>query len=79
MDDRYDMYPRSIIDEYFTLTRAKPGWADVLRRNDIQVIVWPRDDPFAALVAASGHWRTIERDRARVVLVRDDVTLRSPR
>ncbi len=75
MDDRYDMYPRSLIAQYFTLTRAQPGWADVLRRNDIRVIVWPRDDPLAALVAASGHWRTVERDRTRVVLVRDDVTL----
>jgi hypothetical protein len=76
IDDRYDMYPRSVIEAYFTVARAQPGWAAVLRRYDIHVIVWPRNDPFVALVEASGHWRMIEHDPTRVVLVRDDVAVR---
>jgi hypothetical protein len=73
IDDRYDMYPRAVIDDYFTLARARPGWAAVLARRDIQVIVWPRGDPLVSLVEGSGHWRRLAQDPDRVVLVRDDV------
>jgi hypothetical protein len=67
------MYPRAVIDDYFTLARARPGWAAVLARRDIQVIVWPRGDPLVSLVEGSGHWRRLAQDPDRVVLVRDDV------
>jgi len=76
IDDRYDMYPRSVIDAYFTLAEAKPGWAAVLRRYDIQVIVWDRSEPLAGLVEESGRWRRVYQDAHRVVLVRDDVPVR---
>jgi len=73
IDDRYDMYPRAVINDYFTLARARPGWAAVLARWDIQVIVWPRGDPLVSLVEGTGHWRLVTQDQARVLLVRDDV------
>jgi hypothetical protein len=73
IDDRYDMYPRAVINDYFTLARARPGWAAVLARWDIQVIVWPRGDPLVSLVEGTGHWRLVTQDQSRVLLVRDDV------
>lgn len=76
IDDRYDMYPRSVIEDYFTVARAQPGWEAVLRRYDIHVIVWAKNDPLIALVEATGHWRMIEHDHTRVVLVRNDVAVR---
>ena len=33
IDDRYDMYPRPVIDDDLILTRARPGWAAVLARG----------------------------------------------
>ena len=73
IDDRYDMYPRPIISDYFTLAEARPGWDTVLRRENIQVIVWPRGDPLVTLVEDTGHWRVRYQDPRRVLLVRDDV------
>ncbi len=73
IDDRYDMYPRPIIADYFTLARSQPGWDAVLQRENIQVIVWPRGDPLVALVEDTGRWRVRDEDRDRVLLVRDDV------
>ena len=73
LDDRYDMYPRPVINDYFTLARARPGWAAVLARWDIQVIVWARGDPLVSFVEGTGHWRLVTQDHARVLLVRYDV------
>jgi hypothetical protein len=73
IDDRYDMYPRPIIADYFTLARSAPGWDAVLKREDIQVILWPRGDPLVTLVEDTGQWRVLYQDHARVLLVRDDV------
>ena len=32
IDDRYDMYPTSVIYDYFDLTGAKPGWSQGARQ-----------------------------------------------
>lgn len=76
MDDRYDMYPRRVINDYLTVSRAQPGWARVLARYDVEVIVWRRADPLVSLVLGTHQWRTVHTDRDRVVLVRDDVPVR---
>ena len=43
IDDRYDMYPTSVIYDYFDLTGAKPGLVTVLDKYDVDVIVWGKD------------------------------------
>jgi len=73
LDDRYDMFPRPLIADYFTLLHGRPGWDRVLTRYNIEVIVWQPTDPLVQLVEASGHWRSVYRDHSRVVLVRNDV------
>ena len=52
IDDRYDMYPTSVIYDYFDLTGAKPGWSRVLDKYDVDVIVWGKD---TALGVAARH------------------------
>lgn len=76
IDDRYDMYPRPVINAYFTLAEAKPGWEAVLNRYNIQVIVWARAEPLVGLVEESGQWHRVYQDANRVVLVRDGVPVR---
>jgi len=76
IDDRYDMYPRPVINAYFTLAEAKPGWEAALDRYGIQVIVWARSEPLVGLAEASGHWHLVYQDHTRVVLVCDGVTVR---
>ncbi len=70
IDDRYDMYPRSVIFDYFTLTGAKPGWDEVLDRYDVEVIVWGKDSSLAALLDQSSDWERVHRDATDAVWVR---------
>ena len=67
IDDRYDMYPTSVIYDYFTLTAAKPGWDAVLDRYDVDVIVWKRDTPLASLLDQSSGWKRVYRDAVDAV------------
>jgi hypothetical protein len=67
IDDRYDMYPTSVIYDYFELSSAKPGWDAVLDRYDIETIVWKRDTPLASLLDESSGWRRVYRDSVDAV------------
>ena len=59
IDDRYDMYPTSVIYDYFDLTGAKPGWSRVLDKYDVDVIVWGKDTALASLLDTSGDWHRV--------------------
>jgi hypothetical protein len=63
MDDRFDMYPTSVIDDYFKLTRGGRGWSAVLERHDVETIVWPVSSPLGSLLDQSSQWdRVFTRD-----------------
>jgi hypothetical protein len=70
IDDRYDMYPRSVIFDYFDLTAGKPGWSKVLDKYDVDVIVWGKDSSLAALLDQSSGWQRVHRDASDAVWVR---------
>ena len=40
-DDRYDMYPVSITNDYNKILSLKPGWEKVLDKYKIDTVVWP--------------------------------------
>jgi hypothetical protein len=71
IDDRYDMYPRSVIFDYFTLTAGRPGWNRILDKYDVDVIVWGKDSSLAALLDQSSDWHRVHRDATDAVWVRD--------
>ena len=64
------MYPTSVIYDYFTSPAAKPGWAKVLDRYDVEVIVWGKDSSLAALLEQSADWERVHRDATDAVWVR---------
>src|SRR5215212_6481986 len=70
IDDRYDMYPTSVIYDYFDLTGAKPGWSRVLDRYDVDVIVWGRDTALASVLDRSDHWQRVHRDATDAIWLR---------
>jgi hypothetical protein len=70
MDDRYDMYPRSVIFDYFELAEAKPGWDRALDRYDVQTIVWPAKSSLAALLDGSSRWDRVFTGGGDAVWVR---------
>ena len=67
IDDRYDMYPTSVIYDYFKLSSGKPGWDAVLDRYDVETIVWKRDTPLASLLDESSAWKRVYRDSVDAV------------
>ena len=70
IDDRYDMYPRSVIFDYFTLTVGRPGWSRILDEYHVDVIVWGKDTSLAALLDQLPGWERVHRDTADAVWVR---------
>jgi hypothetical protein len=65
LDDRYDMYPTAISDDYFALADGKANWSEILDRHNIEVIVWDEHKPLASLLDLdTADWTRIHRDPA---------------
>ena len=64
IDDRVDMYPLDVTNDYFTLLRGRKDTLDVLERWDIEVVLWKQGLPLATtLDALDDSWRrTYVRD-----------------
>ena len=63
IDDRYDMFPVSVVDDYLVLLHGAPGWEDVLDRNQASAVLWPTDQPLAQLLAESPRWQVVYSDQ----------------
>lgn len=62
VDDRADMYPVEILEQYVVLDRAAPGWSEVLDDHRIETVVWKRDAPLGSVLAADPRWRIVYSD-----------------
>jgi hypothetical protein len=72
VDSRAEVFPDAIWDDYFVVSKARPGWQDVLDRWDVDVVVAARDHD-AALVEEIGRdpgWRPAYLDEAGAIFVR---------
>ena len=69
LDDRYDLFPREVLDDYLVLVHGGPGWEGVLDRWGAGAVVWPRSLPLAGLLDSSPSWRVAWDDVAWVVAV----------
>jgi hypothetical protein len=69
IDDRYDMYPAPVIEDYTTLLRLGPGWREILARYEFDVVVWPRDLPLSEALRSSEEWRIAYQDGDWLVAV----------
>jgi hypothetical protein len=75
IDDRYDMYPRPVINAFFALEQGAPGWSKRLDHYGVDVIVWNRQKPLAQYLAQdTAHWHRTYRDSDYVVYVRNGTT-----
>jgi hypothetical protein len=69
VDDRVEVLPLDVLDDYATLVAGGPGWDDALERYDPDAIVWEGDRPLAQLLRASDGWRIAHEDDKFVVAV----------
>ncbi len=74
IDDRVDMYPASVVDDFLLVLRGRPGWQQVLDRDGIDVVVWDAHEPLTSLLAAEPGWRIPYNDGRFVVACRRDST-----
>ena len=70
LDDRYDMYPKPLVDDYTDVADGHPNWEQVLDKYRVQVIVWQPKRALSQLLAESPHWRRVHTDHNAVVYVR---------
>jgi len=63
IDDRYDMYPVAVVDDFALLNKGAPGWDEVLVRNAATAVLWRIDQPLGQLLAVSPRWRVVYSDQ----------------
>jgi hypothetical protein len=70
IDDRVDMYPVAVSDDYFDLLRGARTWDGVIDRYGVNVVLWSRDLPLAQLLTLDPRWRQAFSDEDWVVFRR---------
>jgi hypothetical protein len=70
IDDRYDMYPVELSDDYLALLQGSPEWRAVLDRHEIDAVLWERDEALSELLVASPEWQVVYDDQSWLVATR---------
>jgi hypothetical protein len=68
VDDRYDMFPISVANDYATLLKGGPKSLEVLDRRGVDVVLWDRSLPLVTALDATGRWHEEYRKGDFVVL-----------
>ena len=69
IDDRFELPPGRLVDDYLDLLDGDRRWEEVLDRYDPDAVVWREDRPLAALLEGSDCWEIVHRDDDFVVAV----------
>ncbi|MCO8126644.1 hypothetical protein NHL50_05445 [Acidimicrobiia bacterium EGI L10123] len=70
IDDRFDVLPDDVFEDYLRLLRGGPGWQEALERRDVETVLWGRSTPLASLLRESDAWRVTFSDARWVVAER---------
>ena len=71
IDDRYDMFPLPVIQDYMALNHADEDWEDVVDRYEPTAILWDDDTDLWDLLADSARWEVVHQaDGWRVAVPR---------
>ena len=73
LDDRFDMYPIPVINDFMAISRAQPGFERLLAQYDVETIIWDKSRPLVQLLRESGDWTQVHHDKTWVLLVRNDL------
>lgn len=70
IDDRFDMVPDDVFEDYLTLRAAGPDWWMVLDERDVGLVVWSARAPLASALRADDRWRTAYADGDWIIACR---------
>jgi hypothetical protein len=66
-DGRSDFYGADFMQQYFTLSTARPGWREIARRFGFTHALLPNDSALGDALAHAG-WRRISQDQVAALL-----------
>ena len=69
IDDRYDMFPVEVIDDYRALYRGDERWEQIAARWDADAILWTKDTDLGDLLEEARGWRTAFEDEHWVLVL----------
>jgi hypothetical protein len=69
-DDRYDMYPIDVNQDYTKIAALKQGWDGLLDEYDVEAVMWPEAGALVQALALDPDWTELHRDKEAVVMVR---------
>lgn len=75
IDDRADFYGEKYYLQYSILSQVLPGWQDLLKKEDFQWVLFPKDSRLAQALMTAAGWKIAAQDPASYLLVRPDVSL----
>ena len=70
LDDRFDMYPPAVVEEYEDVAKVRANWSRVLDKHLVTLVVWDRSSALTQLLDQSDRWRRIYTDKDYVVFER---------
>jgi hypothetical protein len=70
IDDRFDMYPVSVSEDYIELLEAGSRSLQILDDRRVDVVLWDNTQPLPNLMRVSGRWEQIHASGDWVVLRR---------
>ena len=60
MDGRSDFFGKDLSEQYLQLLNGRPGWADVLRRYNVDVVFVPAQSATASLLRLREDWTLVD-------------------
>jgi hypothetical protein len=73
IDDRFELHPTDLVDDYVVLLDAGTEWPDVLSRHRAEILLWPTDAALTELVREVAGWSVVFEDDDWSILCRPDL------
>lgn len=70
IDDRFELHPRDLLDDYLVLDGGRAGWDEVLERRGADAVLWRRNEPLVGLLERTDGWTVGYRDDDWAVVCR---------
>ena len=69
VDDRFDMFPTSVLEDFNSLNAADPTWDTILQKYKPTAVMWAPNEPLGQFLAASDRWRIVYSDQEFLIAV----------
>jgi hypothetical protein len=68
-DDRFDMYPKKVLEDFDALNRGSPSWDRIIDSYRPTAVLWPTKEAIGQYLASSPRWRVVYTDEEYLIAV----------